>query len=135
MKLADSIPTLRRFCNMIKAGRARPFAAGPASSSDRRFLTPERLLLVAVLFMLAHGDLAWGKLTPEQVKSLPSPAARQIDFGKDIRPILLGSCVKCHGHGRSKGDYRLDTRETLLKGGGSGAAVVPRDSEQSYLIE
>src|SRR5438067_1933352 len=90
---------------------------------------------VLVLAIIMAGNIAWGKMTPEQVTLLPPPVARQVSFGKDIRPILEASCTKCHGRGRSKGDFRLDTRETLLKGGESGAAVLPGKSEQSYLIE
>src|SRR5205823_9742850 len=56
-------------------------------------------------------------------------------FNKDIRPILESSCTKCHGRGRNKGDFRMDTRESLLKGGDSGPPVEPGKSEQSLLIE
>ncbi len=88
-----------------------------------------------VLALLVCGDIAFAAITVEQAKLLPPPAPGQVNFGKDIRPILEASCTKCHGRGRNKGDLRLDTRETLLKGGGSGNAVVPGKSEQSYLIE
>src|SRR5438477_12638384 len=91
--------------------------------------------LLCLTCMIVSAGLALGKITPEQARSLPAAAARQIDFANDIRPILLASCVKCHGRGRSKGDFRIDTRETLLKGGGSGLAVVVGNSEQSYLVE
>jgi len=88
-----------------------------------------------VLALFVSGDVAFAAITAEQAKLLPSPAPRQVNFGKDIRPILESSCTKCHGRGRNKGDFRLDTRETLLKGGASGDAVVPGKSDQSYLIE
>src|SRR6185312_6715784 len=50
-------------------------------------------------------------------------------------PIFEESCIKCHGHGRDKGSLRIDTRETLLKGGDSGPAIVPGHSSDSYLIQ
>lgn len=75
------------------------------------------------------------KLTPEQAAQLPPPANRPIDFARDIKPIFEASCIKCHGHGRDKGGLRIDTRETLLKGGDSGAAVMPGKSAESYLVE
>jgi hypothetical protein len=56
-------------------------------------------------------------------------------FSKDIKPIVDASCIQCHGHGRTKGGLQLDTRETLLKGGDSGPAVLPGRSEDSLLIE
>jgi len=91
--------------------------------------------MAAAFGIFGMATAAWCKLTLEQAGMLPPPASHQVSFGKEIRPILEASCTKCHGRGRSKGDFRLDTRETLLKGGESGTAVVSGKSEQSYLIE
>lgn len=66
----------------------------------------------------------------------PSPAGRgQVSFIRDIKPVFESSCIKCHGRGRDKGGFRLDTRESLLEGGDSGSAVISGNSEESYLIE
>ena len=45
-------------------------------------------------------------------------------FRRDIRPILTGRCLKCHGGDKTEGEFSLQTRETLLKGGSQGPAVV-----------
>ncbi len=74
-------------------------------------------------------------MTPEQVKSLPPPSERPVVFAQDIKPIFEASCIKCHARGRAKGGLALDTRETLLKGGDSGLAIVPGKSGESLLIE
>src|SRR3989442_877348 len=82
--------------------------------------------------------LCWetqAKLTPEKLKRLPPPATTQVNFSKDVKPILEASCIKCHGRGRDKGHFRIDSRDTLLKGGESGAAVIPGKSEESLIIE
>jgi len=73
-------------------------------------------------------------LTPDQIKQLPAPATHKIDFKNEIKPIFESSCTRCHGRGRAKGGLQLDTRETLLKGGDSGPAIVPGKSQESYLI-
>ena len=78
---------------------------------------------------------AAGKITPEQAAQLPPAASHPIDFSKEIKPLFEASCVKCHGRGRAKGDFQLDTRETLLKGGESGPALVPGNSAESHIIE
>lgn len=75
-----------------------------------------------------------GGLTPEQIRQLPPPADHRVDFGREIQPLLEQSCLQCHGRGRDKGGFRLDSRATLLRGGDSGAAVVPGDSAASPLI-
>src|SRR6476620_11330985 len=73
-------------------------------------------------------------MTPEQVAQLPPPANHRIDFSKEIKPIFEASCIKCHGRGKDKGGLRMDTRDTLLKGGDSGPAVIAGKSADSLLI-
>ncbi len=74
-------------------------------------------------------------LSPDKVAQLPPPANHPVKFSLEIKPILEKSCVQCHGHGRNKGELRIDSRETLLEGGSSGAVVVPGHSAESLLIE
>jgi mono/diheme cytochrome c family protein len=68
----------------------------------------------------------------------PQPPKEALDFFENkIRPVLAERCYSCHSAGAKsvKGDFRLDTRETLLKGGGSGKpAVVPGNPAGSPLI-
>lgn len=73
-------------------------------------------------------------ITPEQVAQLPPPANHPIDFSKEIQPIFEASCIKCHGRGKDKGGLRIDTRETLLKGGDSGPVITLGKSADSLLI-
>ncbi|MBI5388053.1 MAG: PSD1 domain-containing protein [Verrucomicrobia bacterium] len=94
-----------------------------------------RPLMVSVLALLAVGGFAPAKLTPEQVKSLPPPAARRVDFAKDIKPIFEASCVKCHARGKAKGGFNLTSRATMLQPSDSGPAVVSGKSAESHLIE
>src|SRR5215212_9545710 len=56
-------------------------------------------------------------------------------FEKEIRPVLVERCYECHGEKKQKGELRLDSREALLKGGESGAAIVPGDVEGSLLVK
>jgi len=89
----------------------------------------------ALSLMLAACLHAAAALSPAQIQQLPPPGSHPIDFQKEIKPILEDRCINCHGHGRAKGDFRMDSRQTLLKGGTTGPAVVEGQSAQSYLIE
>jgi mono/diheme cytochrome c family protein len=90
---------------------------------------------IGVCIFLIFAPGAFAKLTPEQIQALPPAASRTIVFSQDIKPIFDSSCIKCHARGRSKGGFQLDTRETILKGGDSGAAVVVGQSQDSLMIE
>jgi mono/diheme cytochrome c family protein len=92
---------------------------------------------VALCLWLVFAPLgvALAKMTPEQVQSLPPAASRKIIFAQDIKPIIDASCLRCHGRGRTKGGFQLDTRETVLQGGDSGPVVALGRSEDSLLIE
>lgn len=63
-------------------------------------------------------------------------SAQQVDFERDISPILEERCWGCHGADDQESGLRLDQRPRLLRGGDSGlATVVPGEPEKSYLIE
>ncbi len=49
--------------------------------------------------------------------------------------VLETHCVKCHGGEKSKGGLDLVTRAALLRGGESGAAVVPGKPDVSRLVK
>jgi mono/diheme cytochrome c family protein len=55
-------------------------------------------------------------------------------FEKQIRPLLVENCSKCHGSEKQKGGLRLDSRKSLVEGGESGPAVVPGHPNKSLLI-
>src|SRR5437763_1651003 len=58
-------------------------------------------------------------------------------FEKKIRPVLSQQCYKCHSASakKLKGGLLLDSREGMLKGGETGAAVVAGRADQSLLIK
>ena len=55
-------------------------------------------------------------------------------FEMRVRPVLIKNCYTCHTSAQM-GGLQLDTREHVLKGGKSGAAIVPGDPEKSLLIQ
>ena len=53
----------------------------------------------------------------------------------DVIPILLLRCTACHGTRRQEAGLDLRTRESILKGGKSGPAVVSGNPGESLLIQ
>jgi len=90
-----------------------------------RFFRGRRLLAVAALALWA-----WtvSLSTPFAADSL-----RQIDFNRDIRPILSENCFYCHGQDGQKreADLRLDDRAAAIDAG----AIVPGDPGASTILE
>ncbi len=68
-------------------------------------------------------------------ESFQSADAADIDFSHEIAPLLKQQCGKCHTGTAKKGGFSLNTRETLMAGGESGAAVVAGMSGKSELIK
>ena len=58
-------------------------------------------------------------------------AASESFFELKVRPVLAGTCVKCHGDKKASGGLRLDSRDAMIAGGDGGPAVVPGDPERS----
>lgn len=93
--------------------------------------------------LFAAGVLAAGGL-PSPVCAAP-PAAPAVAenraamnfFEEKIRPVLVERCYECHSATakKLKGGLRLDTRESVLRGGDTGPAVVPGEPEKSLLIK
>src|SRR6516225_10081316 len=69
------------------------------------------------------------------VSKLPPAAARSVDFVKDIQPLFEKHCLKCHGPEKQKSGYRVDVRDSALKGGDDHAPnIIPGKSAESPLI-
>ena len=95
------------------------------------------LLIVSV----ALGRTAvYGAENPQdqRVKKDVTASAKTADLAKyftdNVAPLLQQSCYSCHTDKR-KGGLRLDSRADVLKGGESGAAIVPGDPATSLLIQ
>jgi hypothetical protein len=76
-----------------------------------------------------------GGLTLPLAWTAEPTAAEAEFFEKEIRPLLVEKCWKCHGETTHKGRLKLTTRASLLKGGASGPAAVPEKPEESLLID
>ena len=66
-------------------------------------------------------------------------SAISADDGRDffearVRPVLVRRCEKCHGPTKTQGGLRLDSRAGWVKGGDSGAVIVPGDPAASPLV-
>ncbi len=56
-------------------------------------------------------------------------------FELKVRPVLAGTCLKCHNEKKASGGLRLDAREFLVEGGDNGPAMLPGDPENSLIVQ
>jgi mono/diheme cytochrome c family protein len=62
-------------------------------------------------------------------------AAKPEFYTTQVKPILETNCARCHMGVNHRGGLNMDTRESLLKGGHAGPALVPGDPASSLLIK
>ncbi|WP_435017231.1 DUF1553 domain-containing protein [Tundrisphaera sp. TA3] len=67
------------------------------------------------------------------VAAVAAGAGGDIEFDRDVRPILARSCLGCHGPGKQKGGLRLDRKASAL-GGGEDAAILPGRGADSPVV-
>ncbi|MEO1999357.1 MAG: DUF1549 domain-containing protein, partial [Planctomycetaceae bacterium] len=72
----------------------------------------------------------------QQAGASQTKAASRVQFARDVQPILKQRCLKCHGPAKQEGGLRVDTRDSLLRGGESGQpAISAGNSQRSRLMQ
>ena len=69
-----------------------------------------------------------GLLSPGLAEEIPDPFP-------PARALLETRCLSCHQPEKDKGDLILSTRDSMLKGGATGEAIVPGNADASLLVE
>jgi hypothetical protein len=82
---------------------------------------------------MASGNYKFASLAFLLMGISTQAATNEIQFNRDIRPILSENCFVCHGHDKNnrKGKLRLDDRDVAIE----REAIVPGKPEQSKLVE
>ena len=98
----------------------------PVLTLERFQLSARRCSRLACIFIVMFGTLG---------AKLAFADADADFFEAKIRPVLAGTCFRCHGGLKAGGTLRVDSRESLLKGGESGPAIVPGKPDESTLVQ
>jgi len=57
------------------------------------------------------------------------------DYVREIKPILVEHCYRCHGASQQKGGLRLDTAALAKKGGDTGAGFKVGSASESLMVQ
>ncbi|MEC9096656.1 MAG: DUF1549 domain-containing protein, partial [Planctomycetota bacterium] len=86
-------------------------------------------LILLSLWVFSDGLLAVAFSQEEKVR------VQQVSYDADVLPILQAKCFRCHNGQRAEGGLRLDLKETALKGGDSGQAIISGAPGKSLLLQ
>ncbi|WP_164103499.1 PSD1 and planctomycete cytochrome C domain-containing protein [Candidatus Laterigemmans baculatus] len=92
--------------------------------------------LAAIALTLASLAVSAGSPThAEEPAADPQAAAAAAEFfEREVRPVLMVSCLECHGPETQEADVRVDALQHLLSGNENGPLVVPGDVAASRLL-
>ncbi len=65
--------------------------------------------------------------------SAPARAGEPVDFAREVLPIFAAKCHRCHGPDKHEGGLQLHRGADALRGGDSGAVILPGKSAESVL--
>ena len=79
------------------------------------------------------------------IASLPAPGSSEKPHSsqaqlptvsqQDVIPLMLLHCTACHGQRMQEAGLDLRSKASMLKGGGSGPAIVPGKPEESLIVQ
>ena len=84
------------------------------------------------LFCIPFGSSLWAQTDNTEFTE------QQLEFFENnVRPLLVNHCFECHGPDAAplEGGLSLASREDILEGGDTGAAIVPHSADESLLIQ
>ncbi len=75
--------------------------------------------------------------TPEmaRLEVVAAGANDEVQFARDIGPILQDNCLGCHGDTNAGANFGMNTFARMLQGGGNGPPLVPGMPAESLLIK
>lgn len=91
-----------------------------------------RRVLSIVLVTLSATCLAALVVNAQSQAPAGSPPA-QVQFARDVRPVLDRSCASCHSADLKMADLDLSAHDAAMRGGEHGPVIVPGNAEGSKL--
>jgi hypothetical protein len=114
----------------ILAGQSR--LPSPRNCHLAAKLNLHSAVLVSLLWLLpfCSDQTLWAEETATQTSDTSAAA---VHFDQHIAPLLARRCLGCHNASDRKGELDLASHATAMKGGESGAVLVPGNLEESLL--
>ena len=128
--LREEKPLAQWIERVQKANEAKPTDVFAASSTIELTVTAPEPAAGATSARI-------GPLLPLLVQAAAALAVaaerKEVDFGRDVLPILRANCVACHTAARPEAGVVLESPETMLRPRDEGPVLVPGKPEESLL--
>lgn len=92
-----------------------------------------RTLLVTILGVATTSD-RW-VIAEDEIAIAEVKREGEVDFEKEILPIMRRKCLACHNNTDAESDLVLETPATILKGGSEGPAAIAGKGLESLLLQ
>lgn len=131
VSLNEMAGSMRLHSRMLLDSRMLLNIRGDADCGGRRRIRGDNDMSVRVL--LLRCCLTWLILLVGG--SANTSRADEVDFQREVEPIFASHCAKCHGPKRQRSGLRLDSRNSLLRGGDQNEpTIVPGEPQNSLLM-
>lgn len=88
-------------------------------------------LVPALALACLAGEALHGALRPVEAATDPAQPAF---YTEKVLPIFQANCYRCHGGMNHRGGLNMESRDSMLKGGHHGNALVPGHPEDSLIV-
>jgi uncharacterized membrane protein len=131
----DAIATLRQEIGTNDVAKGEPLPHDPAEVAATKPASKPST-------QTAAAEAPSQTTSPTTVPAQPALASAaefgggRIDYARDVEPIFLAHCVKCHNEMKKKGGYRLDATDHVFAAGESGSVpIIPGRADESRLVK
>lgn len=80
------------------------------------------------------GPIGWVLALVIPLVAADGQSRERRNFDERVAPILIRRCLFCHNEELKNGEISFLDRDTLLKGGARGPAIVPGKPEEGVLV-
>ncbi|MES1213848.1 MAG: c-type cytochrome domain-containing protein, partial [Singulisphaera sp.] len=109
---------------------------GGGKLAPEEFDTLTRWIDAGALFDGTDRTAPLGQKSGEMLEGLTKATGKEsVQFARDLAPVLIESCIRCHGGDNPAGQLRLETFAGLLQGGATGKAIEAGKPEDSLLLK